>query len=135
MKNNQIGQLPHRYPMLLIDQVTAIDEGRRAAGAKLLGENEWFWPKSVTGKTAMPGVLIVEALAQVSGLAIDSEGQLGFLASIDRCTFRGQAFPGDLLVLESEIVRRKKSAVKSKVRALIGGKVICEAELLLVFRA
>ncbi|MCX7569523.1 3-hydroxyacyl-ACP dehydratase FabZ [Tumebacillus sp. DT12] len=126
--------IPHRYPFLLVDKMEEVVVGERAVGIKNVTINEPFFQGHFPGYPVMPGVLIVEALAQVGAVAMlskeENKGRLAFFAGIDGCRFRGQVRPGDTLRLEVEITRLKGPIGKGKGTAYVDGKAVCEAELM-----
>jgi 3-hydroxyacyl-[acyl-carrier-protein] dehydratase len=126
--------IPHRYPFLLIDKVEEVVIGERAVAIKNVTMNEPYFQGHFPNYPVMPGVLIVEALAQVGAVAMlkkdENKGRLAFFAGIDGCRFRGQVRPGDVLRLEVEITRLKGAIGKGKGTATVDGKVVCEAELM-----
>lgn len=125
--------IPHRYPFLLVDQILEVDEGKRAIGLKNVTANEEFFNGHFPDYPVMPGVLIVEALAQVGAVAMlikeDNRGRLAFFAGIDNCRFKKQVKPGDQLRLEVEISRLRGPIGKGKGIATVNGEVVCETEL------
>lgn len=133
-----IGQIqeiiPHRPPFLLVDKIIEMEEGKRAVGIKNVTINEPFFVGHFPEYAVMPGVLIVEALAQVGAIAMLSveshRGKLGFLAGIDGFRFRGQVVPGDTLQLEVEIIRLKGSIGKGKAVATVEGRTVAEGEIM-----
>lgn len=126
--------IPHRYPFLLVDRITEVEEGKRAVGIKNVTINEPFFQGHFPGYPVMPGVLITEALAQVGAIAMLSieanKGKLGFLAGLDGFRFRDQVKPGDTLTLEVEIIRLKGSIGKGRGTAKVDGKVVAEGEIM-----
>jgi len=125
--------LPHRYPFLMIDRVDELEPGKRAVAVKNVTVDEPFFQGHFPEYPIMPGVLIVEALAQTAGIATavleDSRDKLGVLAGIDSMKFKKQVVPGDTLKLESEIVSNRMGVVKAKVRATVDGQVAAEGEI------
>lgn len=126
--------IPHRYPFLLVDRILEIEEGVSAVGIKNVSANEEFFNGHFPDYPVMPGVLIIEALAQVGALAIlkkpENRGRLAFFAGIDNCRFKGQVKPGDQLRLEVEITRLRGSIGKGKAAASVDGKIVAETELM-----
>ncbi|WP_078059936.1 MULTISPECIES: 3-hydroxyacyl-ACP dehydratase FabZ [Gracilibacillus] len=124
--------IPHRYPFLLVDVITEQEE-QRITGKKNVTINEPFFQGHFPDYPVMPGVLIVEALAQVGAVAIlnkeENKGKIGFLAGIDKCRFKRQVKPGDQLHLEVEIIRIKGPIGKGKATATVDGELACEAEI------
>lgn len=125
--------IPHRYPFLLIDKVVEVEPGKRAVGIKNVSVNEPFFQGHFPGNPIMPGVLIVEALAQtacVAGLMLeDNKGKLGVFTGIESMKFRRQVVPGDVLKLEAEFLAFKMGMGKAKVRATVEGEVAAEGEI------
>ena len=125
--------LPHRYPMLLVDRVESLERDRRIVAVKAVTINEGFFAGHFPGRPIMPGVLIVEALAQAAGvLAVESlglagSGKLVYFMAIDGAKFRAPVEPGVLLKLEVEFVQKRTSVCKFAGRALVDGKVAAEA--------
>lgn len=129
--------LPHRYPFLLVDRIVELEEGKRAVGLKNVTINEEFFKGHFPQYPVMPGVLIVEALAQVSAVIMltkaGNEGKLGLLAGIDHCRFKKQVKPGDQLHLEVEITRVKGAVGKGRGIAMVDGEIVCETDLVFAF--
>ncbi len=129
-----IAILPHRYPFLLVDRIEELDPGRRAVGLKNVTLNEPYFQGHFPGNPVMPGVLILEALAQVGAVALLTEeanrGKLGLLTGIDRARFRRMVRPGDSLRLEVELVQRRGPMGKAAGRARVGDELAAEAEIL-----
>ncbi len=123
--------LPHRYPMLLVDRVVEIDGNRKAIGIKNVTINEPFFQGHYPGTPIMPGVLIVEAMAQLGGLLMSQKlehaGKIAVLMSLDKVKLRQQVIPGDQLVLEAEAVQAKARTGTVKCQAFVGNKVAAEA--------
>ena len=129
--------IKHRYPFLLVDKILELEEGKRAVGIKNVSANEDFFNGHFPHYPVMPGVLIVEALAQVSAVVMltkeGNQGRLGLLAGIDNCRFKRQVKPGDQLRLEVDITRLKGPIGKGKGRATVDGELACEVEILFAF--
>jgi 3-hydroxyacyl-[acyl-carrier-protein] dehydratase len=125
--------IPHRYPFLLVDRILEVEDGVRAVGIKNVSANEEFFNGHFPDYPVMPGVLIVEALAQVGAVAMlkkeENRGRLAFFAGIDNCRFKKQVRPGDQLRLEVEIIRLRGPIGKGKAVATVDGEVACEAEI------
>ncbi|KHD86675.1 3-hydroxyacyl-ACP dehydratase FabZ [Heyndrickxia ginsengihumi] len=126
--------IPHRYPFLLIDKVIEFEEGKRAVGIKNVTGNEDFFNGHFPDYPVMPGVLIVEALAQVGAVAMlkkeENRGKLALFAGIDNCRFKRQVRPGDQLRLEVEMTRLKGPIGKAKAVATVDGELACETEII-----
>ncbi|MCP3773177.1 3-hydroxyacyl-ACP dehydratase FabZ [Paenibacillus sp. MZ04-78.2] len=134
MNANQILEtLPHRYPLLLVDRIESVEEGQKAVGIKNVSINEPFFQGHFPGFPVMPGVLIVEAMAQVGGVAMlsvpDFKGKIAFLAGIDGARFRRQVVPGDQLRIEVSITKLKGVIGKGRGVAYVDGELAAEAEL------
>jgi UDP-3-O-[3-hydroxymyristoyl] N-acetylglucosamine deacetylase/3-hydroxyacyl-[acyl-carrier-protein] dehydratase len=127
--------LPHRYPMLLVDRVTEIEKGKRIVGLKNVTINEPFFQGHYPGHPIMPGVLIVEAMAQVGGLLLmnyleNAEDKVVYFMTMDNVKFRRPVVPGDTLVFELEVLQLRRGVCKMKGRGLVEGKVAAEAEFM-----
>ena len=134
MNINQIMEtIPHRYPFLLIDTIEEIEEGQKAVGKKCVSGNEPFFQGHFPGNPVMPGVLIIEALAQVGAVAMLSipewKGKTAYFAGIEKAKFRKKVVPGDVLMLETTIVKVKGPMGISKGIATVDGVKVAEAEL------
>jgi UDP-3-O-[3-hydroxymyristoyl] N-acetylglucosamine deacetylase/3-hydroxyacyl-[acyl-carrier-protein] dehydratase len=125
--------MPHRYPMLLVDRVIEMDGDRKALGVKNVTMNEPFFQGHYPGTPMMPGVLIVEAMAQLSGLLLSRKlehtGKIPVLLSLDKVKLRRPVVPGDQLILESENIRVKARTGHVRCRAYVGDQVAAEAEI------
>ena len=125
--------IPHRYPFLLIDKIESLESGKRAVGYKNVTMNEYFFQGHFPQEPVMPGVLIVEALAQVGAVAILSEeknkGKIAYFAGINNLKFRQKVVPGDVLRLEVEIIKVKGPIGIGKAIATVDGKKAVEGEL------
>lgn len=129
--------LPHRYPMLLVDRILEIEEGKSIVGLKNVTANEQFFQGHFPGAPVMPGVLIVEAMAQCGAVLFlrdipDRERKLFLFGGVDKARFRRQVVPGDQLILRCEVLQRRGGTVKLRGEAKVGENVVAEAELLSV---
>ena len=129
--------IPHRYPFLLVDRIDELEPGVRAVGVKNVTQNEPFFQGHFPDYPVMPGVLIIEAMAQVGAVGVmaggDHADKLALFAGIDGVRFRRQVVPGDVLTMEVEIVRLKGRVGRGKGRAMVGDERVCEAELMFAF--
>src|SRR3989338_1559774 len=118
--------LPHRYPFLLVDRVVELTE-TRAVGLKCVTINDYFFRGHFPGRPVMPGVLIVEALAQVGGIIMlnkrEHHGKLAYFMAVDKVKFRRPVVPGDVLVLEAELGKLRSRTGAVSARALVDGKL------------
>jgi len=126
--------LPHRYPMLLVDSILELEE-ERIVGIKNVTVNEPFFVGHFPDFPVMPGVLIVEAMAQVAGVLVlksipDRKNKLVLLASINEAKFRRPVLPGDQLRIEMKVTKRKASIAKMHGQATVNGALVAEAELM-----
>ena len=128
--------IPHRYPMLLIDTIEELEPGRRAVGRKCVTVNEPFFMGHFPGEPIMPWVLIMEALAQTGAVAMlslpENKGKLALFGGIDKARFKGQVLPGDVLILQTEIIKVKGPVGVGSAQALVNGKTVARAELTFV---
>jgi len=130
--------LPHRYPMLLVDRILDIaEDGKRIVGLKNVSANEQFFQGHFPGAPVMPGVLIVEAMAQCAAVLFlrqieDRDRKLFLFGGVDKARFRRPVLPGDQLILECEVLQRRATTVKVRGVAKVGDTVVAEAELLSV---
>ncbi|MDR5695543.1 MAG: 3-hydroxyacyl-ACP dehydratase FabZ [Armatimonadota bacterium] len=125
--------LPHRYPFLLVDRILEVEDDRRVVGIKNVTINEPYFQGHFPRHPIMPGVLIVEAMAQVGAALIlnrpELAGKMAYFAAIDKVRFRRPVTPGDQLVLEAELVAMKGRVGKLKTTAKVEGQVVAEGEL------
>lgn len=126
--------IPHREPFLFIDRITRIEYGKRATGIKNVTINDYFFKGHFPGRPVMPGVIIVEAMAQVGAVMLlasrEYRGKLAFFMSIDHVKFRKPVVPGDQLVFEVETVKVKSRVGQVRGRALVDGRVVAEADFI-----
>ena len=129
--------LPHRYPFLLVDRVIEIEKGKKAIGIKNVTINENFFQGHFPTRPVMPGVLMVEAMAQVSGVVIltneTHRGKVAFFMAVDNVKFRKVVNPGDQLVMEIEVVRDKSRIAQTRGQAKVNGEVVAEADMVFSF--
>lgn len=122
--------IPHRYPFLLVDRIVEIEEGKSAVGIKNVTANEWFFQGHFPGRKVMPGVLIVEALAQVAAVSllkgVEMAGKTPLFGGIDKMRFRRPVVPGDQLRLEFTLDKMRGPIGKGAVRATVDGRMAAE---------
>lgn len=125
--------IPHRQPFLLLDTIEELEPGKRAVGKKCVTYNEPFFAGHFPGEPVMPGVLIVEALAQAGAVAIlshpDFKGKTAYFGAINNARFKQKVVPGDVLMLELEIIKQKGPVGVGSAKATVNGKVVVTAEL------
>lgn len=129
--------IPHRYPFLLIDKIIETDGDKRIVGLKNISLNESFFEGHFPGQPVMPGVLVVESMAQTAGVLLlskpENKGKLAYFMGIDGVRFRQPIAPGDQLRIEVEVERVKSKTGKVKAVAMVDGKIACEADLMFAF--
>ncbi len=125
--------LPHRYPFLLVDKIVELDPGRRVVGKKNVTISEQFFTGHFPGHPIMPGVLVVEMMAQVGSVMLlpseEHAGKLPYLAGIEKARFRKPVLPGDTLTAEVTMLRSRGDVGWVKAEARVDGQVVCEAEM------
>ncbi|MFZ3131835.1 MAG: 3-hydroxyacyl-ACP dehydratase FabZ [Desulfosporosinus sp.] len=125
--------IPHRYPFLMVDRIIELEEGKRAVGIKNVSSNEPFFQGHFPGHPIMPGVLIMEALAQVGAVVILKKpgyaGYLALFAGLDNVKFRGQVIPGDQLRLEVELIKFRRTFGVAQGKAYVGEELVAEGTL------
>ena len=125
--------IPHRYPFLMLDSIEELEPGVRALGTKCVSVNEPYFQGHCPGNPVMPGVLIMEALAQAGAVAILSQpewnGKTAYFAGIDKARFRRKVMPGDVLMLETTIIKTKGPVGVGRAVATVNGEKAAEAEL------
>ena len=125
--------IPHRYPMLLVDRMVEIEDGARGVGIKNVTANEWFFEGHFPGNRVMPGVLIVEALAQVAAVTllrdVDQAGKIPMFGGIEKMRFRRPVTPGDQLRLEFTLERMRGPVGRGAVEASVDGQVVADGTI------
>jgi 3-hydroxyacyl-[acyl-carrier-protein] dehydratase len=126
--------LPHRYPFLLVDRIIEMEEGKSAKGIKNVTINEPFFQGHFPGNPIMPGVLIIEAMAQVGAVAMLSieeyKGKLAVFTGIEKMRFKKQVIPGDTLIIEAEMTAIKMGIGKARVSAKVEDKIAAQGEIM-----
>ena len=133
--NEILGILPHRYPFMLVDRIIELDiDAKRIVGYKNLTFNEPFFQGHFPGEPIMPGVMQLEAMAQVAGILLnkvnDKEGQIAYFMSIDKAKFRRKVTPGDTLRMELQVTRMRARMAAVEGKAYVGDDLASEAELM-----
>ncbi len=132
--------IPHRYPFLLIDKVENLLEGESAVGIKAVTVNEPFFPGHFPGHPVMPGVLIIEAMAQTAAIVVvdslgeETEGKLVYFMSVDKARFRKPVLPGDTLKIEVQKIQSRGKIWKFQGKAMVDGSVAAEADFMAMIR-
>jgi 3-hydroxyacyl-[acyl-carrier-protein] dehydratase len=125
--------IPHRFPFLLVDKIIELEPGKSAVGIKNVTVNEPFFQGHFPDIPIMPGVLILEALAQTAGIAVaileENRGKLGVFTGVEALKIKRQVIPGDVLRLEAEILLSKLGMIKARVKATVDGMVAAEGEI------
>jgi len=128
--------IPHRHPFLLIDRIDELEPGVRAVGVKAVTYHEEFFKGHFPGEPVMPGVLTLEAMAQVGAVMVlsveENKGKTVFFGGMDKVKFRRKVFPGDVLVMESEVTKQKGHIGVAKTVAKVNGKIAVAAEMTVI---
>ncbi|OGX08471.1 MAG: 3-hydroxyacyl-[acyl-carrier-protein] dehydratase FabZ [Omnitrophica WOR_2 bacterium GWA2_47_8] len=129
--------LPHRYPFLLVDRVIEVEQGKRGIGIKNVTINDNFFQGHFPSKPVMPGVMMIEAMAQTAGIVLLTNeahrGKLALFMSADNIKFRKVVQPGDQLLLDVEVVNEKSRLAKIHAQAKVGEDIVAEADMILSF--
>jgi beta-hydroxyacyl-ACP dehydratase FabZ len=129
--------LPHRYPMLLVDRILEYEDGKRIVGLKNVSANEQFFQGHFPGNPVMPGVLIVEAMAQCCAVLFlkdieDRDKKLFLFGGVDKARFRKPVIPGDQLIMECTVLQKRASTVRMRGEAKVDGVIVAQADMLSV---
>jgi beta-hydroxyacyl-ACP dehydratase FabZ len=131
--NELLRVLPHRYPFLLVDKIVELEPGQRVVGLKNVTLNEHFFVGHFPGYPIMPGVLILEMMAQVGGVMLlstdDQRGKIVLLAGVEKARFRKPVLPGDTITAEAVLLRSRGNLGWAKAEARVDGKVVCDAQM------
>ena len=129
--------LPHRYPFLLVDRVIELEKGKRAVGIKNVTANDSFFQGHFPTRPVMPGVLMIEAMAQTAGVAVltnkEHLGKLAFFMAVDKVKFRRVVVPGDQLILEVKVLRDREKTTQIRAEARVGTEIVAEADMMFSF--
>ena len=129
--------IPHRDPFLLIDEILELEPGKRAVGMKHVREDEYYFKGHFPDYPVMPGVLILESLAQVGATAVlclpENKGKIAFFGGVKEAKFRGMVRPGDDLRMEAELIKLRSRAGVGAGKAYVGDKLVCECEFMFMF--
>jgi UDP-3-O-[3-hydroxymyristoyl] N-acetylglucosamine deacetylase/3-hydroxyacyl-[acyl-carrier-protein] dehydratase len=132
--NDVMKILPHRYPFLMVDRVLRFEDDNKAVGLKLVTINEPYFAGHFPGHPIMPGVLQIEAMAQVASILLlrntENAGKLGYFMSVDKAKFRKPVMPGDTLMIQVELTKSRGKIGKAAGQCLVNGEVVSEAELM-----
>lgn len=139
LNSNQIQEIiPHRYPFLLVDQILEMEPGISAVGVKNVSVNEYFFLGHFPQEHVMPGVLIIEALAQVGAIALlsldDNKGKIAYFGGIKNAKFKRKVIPGDTLTLKTEITKSRGGVGFGTALATVGEETAAEAELIFAIK-
>ena len=134
LNSNQIAEiLPHRYPFALVDRITDYEPGQWAKGIKCVSVNEQLFCGHVPQEHVMPGVLILEAMAQVGAVAVlslpEMQGKTAYFGGVKNARFKKKVTPGDVLELQCTLIKRRGPVGIGEATATVGGQVVCSAEL------
>ncbi len=133
-----LNNLPHRFPMLLVDRVLEIEPGQRVVGIKNVSFNEPFFPGHFPGLPVMPGVLIIESMAQVAAIMMlalpNFKDQIPYLAGMDKVRFRKPVVPGDTLHIEAKLLKIHRAIGRVTIVAHVDGDLVAEAELMFALK-
>jgi 3-hydroxyacyl-[acyl-carrier-protein] dehydratase len=131
--------LPHRYPFLLVDRVISMEPRKRITALKNVTNNEEYFTGHFPGRPVMPGVLIIESMAQAAGLTLlveeEHRGKIPFFTGIDKARFRRPVIPGDQLYLDVELLRVKGNVCRAQGKATVDGEIAAEAQLMFILGA
>jgi UDP-3-O-[3-hydroxymyristoyl] N-acetylglucosamine deacetylase/3-hydroxyacyl-[acyl-carrier-protein] dehydratase len=132
--NELMSILPHRYPFLMVDRIVGFEGENKATGVKCVTINEPYFQGHFPGHPIMPGVLQLEAMAQVASIAMlrrpENQGKLGYFMSADNVKWRKPVLPGDILFIETEVLKMKRSIGQARGRCVVNGQVVSEADLM-----